>query len=136
MSGDQMTESQNPIAEPWETTATYGPADLRLHPLIREAYKVACLIERCGASPELTTASCAAFDLTIKLSAEFERLSIGRQNAQRINDNGAREIERLRTALLEIRRVTWASPWEAGKEAHALAEAALKHPSDSIAGEP
>lgn len=54
--------------EPWEVTTNYGRADLTLHPLVREAYKVACLIERCGASPELTAASCAAFALCESLS--------------------------------------------------------------------
>jgi hypothetical protein len=57
--------------KPWETTTQSGRADLRLHPLIREAYKVACLIEDCGGSPELTLASTTAFALTEKLSDYF-----------------------------------------------------------------
>jgi hypothetical protein len=55
-------------SKPWETVATYGRADLRLHPLVREAYKVACLIEDCGGSPELTLASSTAFALCESLS--------------------------------------------------------------------
>lgn len=43
-----------------------------------------------GGCPELREARSA-----------LERLRTGRQNSQRINDNGAREIERLRAALLE-----------------------------------
>lgn len=54
--------------EPWERCTRYGRADLTLHPLVRDAYKVACLIERCGGSPELTAASCAAFALCEALS--------------------------------------------------------------------
>lgn len=64
--------------EPWEVTTRYGRADLTLHPLVREAYKVACLIERCGASPELTTASCTAFALCESLS-----------DYMRVADNGS-----------------------------------------------
>lgn len=59
-----MTEEQimaETTINPWDACTQYGRADLMLHPLIREAYKVACLIEACGASPELTAASCAAF---------------------------------------------------------------------------
>lgn len=57
--------------KPWETVTQAGRADLRLHPLIREAYKVACLIEDCGGSPELTAASSAAFSLADQLSDHF-----------------------------------------------------------------
>jgi hypothetical protein len=57
--------------KPWETTTRSGRADLRLHPLIREAYKVACLIEDCGCSPALTTASSAAFSLADQLTEFF-----------------------------------------------------------------
>lgn len=66
-----MTKFQDMKPPPWETTATSGRADLRLHPLIREAYKVACLIEDCGGSPDLTTASSAAFRLSELLSDHF-----------------------------------------------------------------
>lgn len=54
--------------QPWLNTIRYGRADLTIHPLVRDAYKVACLIEDCGASVELTRASCAAFQLTEELS--------------------------------------------------------------------
>jgi len=54
--------------EQWERCTRYGRADLTLHPLVRDAYKVACLIERCGASEALTRASCAAFELCEALS--------------------------------------------------------------------
>lgn len=40
----------------------YGGVDLTRHPVLKEAFRIACLIEACGASPELTKASCAAFD--------------------------------------------------------------------------
>src|SRR5688500_14880348 len=40
----------------------YGGVDLTRHPALQEAFRIACLIEACGASPELTKASCAAFD--------------------------------------------------------------------------
>ena len=53
--------------EPWETTTQYGSVDLTLHPVLRECYRVACLIERCGASEDLTRASSAAFDLCEKV---------------------------------------------------------------------
>jgi hypothetical protein len=52
----------------WERTTNYGRADLTLHPLVREAYKVACLIEMCGVSEQLTRASSAAFALCESLS--------------------------------------------------------------------
>lgn len=71
--------------EPWETTARYGRADLTRHPLIREAYKVACLIERCGASPELTAASSAAFDLCETLSEQMNVLLAERDAAQLVS---------------------------------------------------
>lgn len=58
---------------PWETTTTSGRADLRLHPLVREAYKVACLIEDCGGSPELTLASSTAFRLAELISDYFRQ---------------------------------------------------------------
>lgn len=66
-----MTKFQDMKPPPWETTTQSGRADLRLHPLVREAYKVACLIEDCGGSPDLTTASSAAFRLTELLSDMF-----------------------------------------------------------------
>lgn len=65
-----MTE----IKEPWETTTNYGRADLTLDPVVRECYRVACLIERCGASEDLTRASSAAFDLCEKVSDLIMRL--------------------------------------------------------------
>lgn len=68
-----MTKFADMNPPPWETTATSGRADLRLHPLIREAYKVACLIEDCGGSPELTAASGAAFSLCEQLSDYFRQ---------------------------------------------------------------
>lgn len=40
----------------------YAGVDLTQHPALKEAYRIACLIEACGASPELTRASSAAFD--------------------------------------------------------------------------
>jgi hypothetical protein len=52
----------------WERTSHYGRADLTSHPLVREAYKIACLIEMCGASEALTRASSAAFALCESLS--------------------------------------------------------------------
>ena len=67
----QGLKSEAQLAEetsPWHVTANYGRADLTLHPLVREAYKVACLIERCGASEDLTRASSAAFALCESLS--------------------------------------------------------------------
>lgn len=54
--------------QPWLHTIRYGRADLTIHALVRDAYKVACLIEDCGASIELTRASCAPFQLTEDLS--------------------------------------------------------------------
>ena len=47
----------------------YAGVDLTRHPALKEAYRIACLIEACGASPELTTASCAAFDFIRTLDA-------------------------------------------------------------------
>lgn len=61
--------------KPWETTTQSGRADLRLHSLVREAYKVACLIEDCGGSRELTAASSAAFSLCDQLSDYFRALA-------------------------------------------------------------
>ncbi len=43
-------------------TTNYGGVNLTRHPALKEAFRIACLIEACGASPELTTASSAAFD--------------------------------------------------------------------------
>lgn len=63
-----MTKFQDMTPLPWETTTQSGRADLRLHQLVRDAYKVACLIEDCGGSPDLTTASSAAFRLSEDLS--------------------------------------------------------------------
>jgi len=69
----QAAIREKPMEEPWLITSNYGRADLTLHPLVREAYKVACLIEMCGASEALTRASCAAFALTESLS-DFVRI--------------------------------------------------------------
>lgn len=66
-----MTKFQDMTPPPWETIERAGKADLRLSPLVREAYKVACLIEDCGGSPDLTTASGAAFDLAGSISDHF-----------------------------------------------------------------
>lgn len=43
-------------------TTNYGGVDLTRHPALKEAYRIACLIEDCGASEKLTKASSAAFD--------------------------------------------------------------------------
>lgn len=68
----QVTGGAEPCdCKPWETTTQYGRAHLDLDPLVREAYKVACLIERCGASEDLTRASIAAFNLC---EMAFDRL--------------------------------------------------------------
>lgn len=69
--------------QPWLHTIRYGRADLTIHPLVRDAYKVACLIEDCGASVELTRASCAAFELTEDLSMYLESLQVSRSSARR-----------------------------------------------------
>lgn len=50
-------------------TTNYGGVDLTRHPALKEAYRIACLIEACGASPELTAASIAAFDFIRTLDA-------------------------------------------------------------------
>jgi hypothetical protein len=67
LTADAQTHSDGQKPQ-WERVTRYGRADLTAHPLIREAYKVACLIERCGASVELTQASSAAFDLCEKFA--------------------------------------------------------------------
>jgi hypothetical protein len=56
--------------EPWETVSASGPvSDFDLHPILRRAYRVACLIERAPhASIEQTNASSAAFDLVKEIS--------------------------------------------------------------------
>ena len=96
---------------PWDACTQYGRADLMLHPLIREAYKVACLIEACGASPELTAASCAAFDLCEKVADFFE----GRKPGVRDNlADYAMELPRLardlraRDNVADAHLVEWA----------------------------
>lgn len=61
--------------EPWEATTRYGRADLTLDPLVREAFKIACLIERCGASEDLTRASSAAFALCESISDKLYSLA-------------------------------------------------------------
>ena len=62
------------MSDPWNNTTHYGRADLTLDGLVREAYKVGCLIERCGASPDLTEASSTAFALCEALSDHFAQL--------------------------------------------------------------
>lgn len=62
------------MSESWDTVTAYGNVDMTLHPVLRRAYRVACLIERCGASPELTAASSAAFDLCGEIAAAIESL--------------------------------------------------------------
>lgn len=88
-----MTETK----EPWETVERYGRCDMTLSPVLRECYKVACLIERCGASEDLTRASSAAFDLCEKV---FDQL-------MQLCDAGIRdekEAARLRVENAELRR--------------------------------
>lgn len=63
------------MSEPWETATQYGRADLTLDPTVREAFKVACLIERCGASVELTAASSAAFALCEQIFDKLMQLA-------------------------------------------------------------
>lgn len=53
-------------------TTNYGGVDLTRHPALKEAYRIACLIEACGASPELTDASSAAFDFIRTLDAALK----------------------------------------------------------------
>ena len=53
----------NAYEEPWDRITNYGDVNMTVHSVLRRVYRVACLIERCGASPELTHASSAAFDL-------------------------------------------------------------------------
>lgn len=62
------------MSESWDTVTAYGNVDMTLHPVLRRAYRVACLIERCGASPELTAASSAAFDLCGEIASAIEAL--------------------------------------------------------------
>ena len=62
--------------EPWDTITAYGSVDdMTLHPILRRAYRVACLIERAPhASIEQTAASSAAFDLVKELYDAVLRL--------------------------------------------------------------
>lgn len=63
-----MTDQRKP--EPWETVTAVGNVpNMTLHPVLRRAYRVACLIERCGASESLTAASSAAFALVEEIYA-------------------------------------------------------------------
>lgn len=62
------------MSESWDTVTAYGNVDMTLHPVLRRVYRVACLIERCGASPELTAASSAAFDLCGEIASAIESL--------------------------------------------------------------
>jgi hypothetical protein len=52
------------------TTTNYAGVDLTRHPCLKEAFRIACLIEECGASEKLTKASSAAFDF-IKMLDEM-----------------------------------------------------------------
>jgi hypothetical protein len=56
----------------------YAGVDLTRHPVLKEAYRIAGLIEACGASPELTTASCAAFDFITTLHGALNRFEAER----------------------------------------------------------
>jgi|SRR5579859_6149367 len=94
-----MTE-QPTLEGAWERTTSYGRADLTLHPLVREAYKVACLIEMCGGSEALTRASSAAFALTEKLSDFLVEFA-----CQALRDET--DAKRMRAALTEIVRKDW-----------------------------
>ena len=73
-------------SKPWETTTQYGRADLTLHPLVREAYKVACLVEDCGGSPELTLASSTAFALCESLSDHMKQFNELQEFVDQFND--------------------------------------------------
>jgi hypothetical protein len=79
---------------PWETTTRYGRADLRLHPLVREAYKVACLIEDCGGSPELTLASSTAFALCESLSDHMRYFNELQHLVEQFNDGHTPPVQR------------------------------------------
>lgn len=89
------------MSETWETTTQYGRADLRLHPAIRTAYMVACLIERCGGSPALTTASSAAFRFVTDLYDWLKPALEASADSLKASEAAADEIERLRAALAE-----------------------------------
>jgi hypothetical protein len=68
--------------KPWETITRSGRSDLTIHPVLRRLFRVACLIEDCGASPELTAASYAAFeavtevqDVIVEITAMHKKTS-------------------------------------------------------------
>lgn len=91
-------------SKPWETVVTYGRADLRLHILVREAYKVACLIEDCGGSEALTTASSAAFALSELLSDHFRGMFSYEYHVLQILGNGQISPSRARELIVELRQ--------------------------------
>lgn len=53
-------------------TTNYAGIDLTRHPCLKEAYRIACLIEDCGASEKLTAASSAAFDFVRTLDMALD----------------------------------------------------------------
>jgi len=77
---EQKDAPVNHPDEPWETITAYGNVeDMTLHPILRRAYRVACLIERAPhASIEQTTASSAAFSLVEELYLSISAL-IGKE---------------------------------------------------------
>jgi hypothetical protein len=62
----------------------YAGVDLTRHPVLKEAYRIACLIEACGASEALTRASGAAFDFVSGLDRAIQRLEAERDAAMLI----------------------------------------------------
>jgi hypothetical protein len=56
----------------------YAGVALDRHPCLAEAYRIACLIEACGASEALTKASCAAFDHITTLNKALDRFEAER----------------------------------------------------------
>ena len=96
-----MTENQS-TQEPWESITRYGNVDLTLHPILRECFRVACLIERCGASEPLTLASSAAFDLCAKVQGVLRSDKRFFDAAWRSTEKAAAERDRLRTALENV----------------------------------
>jgi hypothetical protein len=56
----------------------YAGVALDRHHCLAEAYRIACLIEACGASEALTKASCAAFDFLVTLNKAIDRFEAER----------------------------------------------------------
>ena len=48
--------------------------DIKIHPLVTQAYYTCCALEKCKPSPELTKASCKATDLLRVLHDYFKEL--------------------------------------------------------------